>query len=142
MTKDFIHDDDWNEETVSRPAAVTKTAGKEQSTLKDYVLIILIAIIAVMGINNYLYARTGGPGLGGVLGGGGGCCGAGGGAAGQTVDLEQLGLVYYQEATGDENMEDVRASVQDFGCHQEVYIYKGDQQVMRLSYAGGQMYQL
>jgi hypothetical protein len=145
MAKDMIHDDEWYDQENGKEKVQTATpksgGGGSHATLKDYVIVALIAIVAVMGINNYLYARSG-PGAGSLFGGGG-CCSSGGGgaAAPSAVELEQLGVAYYVEATGDEE-DDVRAAVQDFGCHQEIYIYKGDQQVMRLGYANGDVYQL
>jgi hypothetical protein len=149
MTRDIINHDDWDQEDENRAVASPRVqrssgsgGGGGHATLKDYVIVALIAFIAVMGINNYLYARTG-NGTGSILSGGGGCGSCGAAVAGlSNEEMEQAGLAFYFETTGDEDVESVRASVQDFGCHQEIYIYKDDQQVMRVGYANGEIYQL
>lgn len=146
MAKDIIHEDDWGMEEVERPAAPPKvkrsaSGGGGGNGMKDYVIVALIAIIAVMGINNFIYARTSPAGIGG-----GGCCGSGGGrgaASGpSSAELERIGLEFYVETTGETNTEGVQAVVQDFGCHQEIYILKDGQRVMRIGYAYGQVYQM
>lgn len=107
------------------------------STLKDYVIVALIAVITFMGINNYIFARTGGYGY---QGGGGGCCvGRSGTAALSAEDLQQIGLEYYAANYGDAEVE---AVVQDFGCHQEIHIYKDGELIKRIGYADGQVYEL
>lgn len=148
MAKDIITEEEWEFEEVKRPAAPIKRPSQGGggsgggTSLKDYAIVALIAIIAVMGINNFIYARTG-P-TGGFGGGGGGCCGSGGGAVAglSNAELEVLGLQYYFENTGDVDVDSVTAQVQDFGCHQEIYIYKDGQQVMRVGYGNGQVYEI
>ncbi|MBS3886670.1 MAG: hypothetical protein KGZ56_06410, partial [Dethiobacter sp.] len=108
------------------------------TSFKDYVLITLIALVAVMGINNYLDARAG-SGAGGC----GGCGVASGAAATLTnEELERIGLEFYAESSGDTEMVNVQARVQDFGCHQEIYIYKDGRRVMRIGYASGQLFRM
>jgi hypothetical protein len=74
-----------------------------------------------------------------------GCCG-GGSAEGIGGDYEeelrQAGLQFYLSTSGDSDVEGLDAIVQDFGCHQEIYVFKGGQQVMRVGYAGGQVYEI
>jgi hypothetical protein len=140
-----MHEDEWDfseEEHPPEPPKVKKSPpGGGGTSMKDYLVVALIAIIAVMGINNYIFARTAPP-TGAA--GGGGCCGGGGsGTAGlTTADLQQIGLDYYVQATGEENLDNVEARVEDFGCHQEIHIYKDGQLVMKVGYASGQAYEL
>jgi hypothetical protein len=138
-----VYRDDWDEEsseiidertTVSRE----RHAGKDAlTTIKDYVIVALIAVVIFMGYNNYIYARTGSSGFNAF--GGGGCCGAGGGAAVSTEEMRLIGLQYYAETYGDS---DVEAKVEDFGCHQEIYIFKDGVRVARIGYANGEVYEL
>lgn len=75
----------------------------------------------------------------------GGCCGGSGiGAAGGDYEeeLRQVGLQFYLDTSGDPDVEDLAAFVQDFGCHQEIFISKGDQLIMRVGYANGQAYEI
>ena len=149
MAKDIITEEEWDFEEEKRPAppAKPKRSSHSGGGTKDYLIVALIAIIAVMGINNFIYARSGDPGfVGGALGGGGSCCGAGGGGAAgggapsNAAELEQLGLDYYVEQTGDQDLESITADVQEFGCHQEIYLFKDGQQVMRIGHSRGQLY--
>jgi len=108
------------------------------TSFKDYVLIALIALVAVMGINNYIDARAG-SGAGGCGG-----CGAASGAVAtpSNEELERIGLEFYVESSGDTEIANVQARVQDFGCHQEIYIYKDGRRVMRIGFASGQLYRM
>lgn len=75
----------------------------------------------------------------------GGCCGGSGNdAAGGDYEeeLRQVGLQFYLDTSGDSDEEGLEAFVQDFGCHQEIFISKGDQVIMRIGYANGQAYQM
>lgn len=51
-------------------------------------------------------------------------------------------LDYYYEKTGDEVSDEITAEKKNFGCHTEIYVYKNAQLEMRLSYAGGRIYEL
>lgn len=140
MAKDMIHEDEFYEE-VERPAKPVKstqlTDGGGGTTFKDYVIVALIAIVAVMGINNYIFARGNG---GAALGGCGGCGGGGAAvSAPSTEELRQQGLEFYVTNYNDT---DVEAVVQDFGCHQEVNIYKDGKLIKRLGYSSGQIYEI
>ncbi|EEG78190.1 hypothetical protein [Dethiobacter alkaliphilus] len=150
MAKDIISEEEWDfgeEQRPTRPPKPPKRSsngGGGGGGTKDYVIVALIAIIAVMGINNFIYARTGGDA---GFAGGGGCCGGGagggaavGGAPANAAELEQLGLNFYFEQTGDEDVDSLRVDVQEFGCHQEIFIYKDGQQVMRIGHSRGQLY--
>lgn len=111
---------------------------KGGGSFKDYLLITLIALVAMMGINNYIDARAG-AGAGGCGG-----CGVSSGAASTFTneELERIGLEFYVESSGDTETADVQVRVQDFGCHQEIYIYKDGRRVMRIGHASGQLFQM
>ncbi|MBS3900231.1 MAG: hypothetical protein KGZ54_10860 [Dethiobacter sp.] len=117
---------------------VGTTAKRGGGSFKDYVLITLIALVAMMGINNYIDARAG-SGAGGCGG-----CGVASGAVSSLSEEElvRIGLEFYAENSGDTEMADVQARVQDFGCHQEIYIYKSGRRVMRIGYASGQLFRM
>ncbi len=53
--------------------------------------------------------------------------------------LQQQGLEYYASNTG-ETAEN--AVVRNFGCHQEILIYKDGEQVMRIGYTLGRLYEI
>ncbi|MBS4021163.1 MAG: hypothetical protein KGZ79_01895 [Dethiobacter sp.] len=139
-----IYRDDWDEEG-GFDEIESNTVGRERhykkdslSTIKDYVIIALIAVIVFIGYNNYIFARTGGNGAFGG-GGCGGCGSGGGGAAVSTEEMRLIGLQYYAGTYGDS---DVEATVEDFGCHQEIYIFKDGVRVARIGYANGEVYEL
>ena len=149
MTKDIYTGDEWEltDKDETKPKNNQKQP-KSKSSVKEYIIVALIAILTVAGINNYIYARnsTGtaaigcGSGAGangcGSGAGAGGCCGGGSGAALSDDEIIQLGLDYYVTTYGDSEVE---AQLQDFGCHQEVYIYKAGQLVAKLAYRNGQL---
>ena len=126
---------DIRDETELGELAKQKNGG---TSFKDYVLIALIALVAVMGINNYIDARAG-SGAGGCGG-----CGVASGAAAtlSNEELERIGLEFYLESSGDTEIANVQARVQDFGCHQEIYIYKDGRRVMRIGFASGQLFRM
>ncbi len=137
MPRDYHDRQEWEEQGGAAPAGETRAArppGKDSlSTLKDYVIIILLAVLVFTGVNNYILARSGSGG------GCGGCSTASRGAAVSLEQLRRLGLEYYAANYGDTAVE---AQVRDFGCHQEIYILKNGQVVKRLAYRGGQLYEL
>ncbi|MDW7650906.1 MAG: hypothetical protein SCK29_04480 [Bacillota bacterium] len=145
MVRDMIHDDELydeiymeEEERPQRPVRPSGGGGGG-SSLKDYVIVALIAVIAVMGINNYIFARTNNSPAG-YSAGGGSCCGSGGGGATLSdTELRQIGLEYY---VANYNDTDVEAIVEDFGCHQEIHIYKDGELVKRIGYGNGQVYEI
>lgn len=102
------------------------------STIKGYLIITLLAALVFIGANSY--ARSGGG-----AGGCGGCVINSGSALYSEEDLRRLGLEYYAANYDDS---DVEAVVRDFGCHQEIHIYKSGQLVKRIAYLDGQLYEL
>ena len=101
-----------------------------------YVIIVLLAILVFSGVNSYLSARSGsssGPGCGG-------CVTAGSADELSGERLRRLALEYY--AANYSRDAAVEAAVRDFGCHQEIYILKDGQLVLRLAYQGGELYEL
>ncbi|MBS3948609.1 MAG: hypothetical protein KGZ57_10030 [Dethiobacter sp.] len=91
------------------------------STFKDYIIVVLLAILVFAGVNNHIFARSDGS------------------AALSAERLRQRGLEYYAASYGDAAVE---AVVRDFGCHQEIHIYKEGQLVLRITYWGGELYAL
>ncbi len=53
--------------------------------------------------------------------------------------LQQQGLEYYTSNTGETAGD---AVVRNFGCHQEILIYKDGEQVMRIGYTFGRLYEI
>jgi len=108
-------------------------AGKDfLSQLKNYLVIALLSVLIFAVVNNYIFARSG-------LSVGCGGCGTSSRAAISEEQLRRLGLEYYAANYGNAAVE---AVVRDFGCHQEIYLYKNGQLVKRLAYRDGQLYQL
>jgi hypothetical protein len=144
MPRDYIDDDSSQSEKSERLSETNEVAARSHprqsnsslSNLKDYIIVALIAIVVFIGFNNYIFARTNNGGGGSV----GGCCSSGGGAAAVSTDeLRQIGLEYYVATYGDTEVE---AVVQDFGCHQEIHIYKEGQLIQRIGYGNGQVYEI
>ena len=146
MLKDFLPPKELKETDQTRSADVgrdERPPGKDFfSRLKDYLLIALLAVLIFTVVNNYTFARPGYSGYTfarpGYSGGCGGCSTASG-AALSTEQLRQLGLKYYAANYGDTAVE---AEVRDFGCHQEIYIIKDGQLILRLAYQGGELYEM
>lgn len=117
------------------------------------ILILLgLAIILVFAlVNSQIFARSstlagGWYGGGSCCGGGrsgagvprGSCCGGGGGSY-TREQLAQAGVDYYRANFGEE---DVEAEVEDFGCHQEIVIYRDGEAVRRFSFVNGTIYDI
>jgi hypothetical protein len=100
---------------------------------KNYLIIALLTVLVFVGANNYIFARSG-SGLNVGCGG----CNTRSRATISEEQLRRLALEYYAANYGDAAVE---AVVRDFGCHQEIYLYnKNGQLVKRLAYQAGQLY--
>lgn len=110
------------------------------STLKNYVIIALLAVLVFSGVNSYLSARSGSGSGSGFGAGCGGCVTAGYAAALSEEQLRRLALEYYAANYGGDTA--VEADVRDFGCHQEIYLFKDGQLVKRFSYWRGELYEM
>jgi len=75
----------------------------------------------------------------------GGCC-SGNAATGESAlseeELRDIGLTFYRESEPTANLDQVEARVVDFGCHQEIHIYKGGVLILKVGYSNGQAYQI
>lgn len=112
----------------SHTEATTKKPPFEGSKLgyyfNKYIYIVSIVIIIFLGINKFVFSG-----------------GAYGSSSGN--NLSKIGLEYYLEQNNEVDGEDkVEAIVQNFGCHQEIYIYREDQLVMKLGYSRGKVYEI
>lgn len=98
---------------------------KKGPDIEKYLHIALIVLILLVGLNRFVFARSFSLSIFG------------------NNDLSQKALEYYMENYGEEiGDEEVEAKVQNFGCHKEIYIFKDNQLVMKLSFANGQMYEI
>ncbi len=102
-------------------------------SFKSIILIGIVAVFAFFIVNSQIFARS--PVNGGGLGFRRSCCGSSAAEA-STEQIRRAGLEYYAANYGDEAVE---AVVQDFGCHQEIHIYKDGQLIKRLSHYGGRI---
>ncbi|AOY77468.1 hypothetical protein [Clostridium formicaceticum] len=99
-----------------------KQDGKKLSDVGKYIQTGLVVLIILIGMK-FVFARSAdvfGP---------------------RDGRLSQIALEYYVENYGDDGQE-VRAVVRNFGCHQEIHIYKDGELVMKVTYANGQVYEL
>lgn len=86
-----------------------------------YLNIVLIALLIFVGVNRFVLP---------ALGTGNG-------------NLSKIGLEYYVENYGTETgTEGIKSVVQNYGCHQEIHIFKDGELIMRLSYFNGKVYEL
>lgn len=73
----------------------------------------------------------------GGITGGGGCC-----SNGKSITKDQAkkqAIDFYAKKYGDK---DVTAKVEDYGCHLQVNLYKGDKLVKAISFRGGKLAEL
>ncbi|HSW36391.1 MAG TPA: hypothetical protein VLH18_07290 [Candidatus Limnocylindrales bacterium] len=142
------HDNETEEEvllTDSRSGSGHSGGSGSRPGLKSYVLFVALAALVVLGLNNYIFGRpiSNAGAFGGRVGGCSGCAAPAAAVAGENENpnevLRQFGLAYYAERYNDT---DVEATVQDFGCHQEIRITKDGQLVLLLSHVSGQIYEI
>lgn len=107
------------------------------------IILVSIAVLLVFFIvnarlsarnNNYLTQQTEG-----WIAGVGSCCSTGTAEA-SIEQLENAGVDYYAATYG--QAENLEASVEDFGCHQEITITQDGRVVKRFGYAGGSFYEI
>ena len=67
------------------------------------------------------------------------CCSPGGTATAEE-QLAQSGLAYYRANYG--GTEGLEATVDDFGCHQEVSILRGSEEIRRFGYINGNFFDI
>lgn len=61
----------------------------------------------------------------------------------QSNSLEDIGLDYYLEKYElSEDTEGIESKLQNFGCHQEIHIFRDGELVMRMVYFNNQIYEL
>ena len=109
----------------------------ENKSLKNYLLLAVVILLLFAVLNNYVLARPSGAGA--ALLSGGSCCRLGTAPAFTREQLEAQGLSYYNARSGETA---TAATVQDYGCHQEVYIYKDGALVMRLYHVKGRLFEI
>jgi len=107
--------------------------------LKNLLLIAAVLILAVVLVNSMVTART--PVL--TVSGETGetlftppacsCC-SGNEAGSELEQMRQQALAYYNDQFGEEATD---AVVEDYGCHQEILIFKGEEPLRRLAYESG-----
>jgi len=151
MSNDYSDNQERKEEGGEAPTRKTWGGRLNEKCplfrLKKYVIVILLAGLVLLTvlmfnvINNNSIARTGAGASAGIGAGVGcgGCSTASQDSADFVERLRRLGLDFYAARYGDTA---VQAQVRDFGCHQEIYILKDGQLVMRLAYQGGELYEL
>ena len=110
------------------------------STLKNFLLIAVVVLLFFTVFNNYILALPLGSNNNNSPYSGGSCCNMVSNSSSITNEsLQQQGLAYYASNTGETAEE---AVVKDFGCHQEIFIYKDGELVMRLAYASGRLFEI
>ncbi len=129
------------------------SASPDRSKWKTVVLFIVAAILIFVFVNGQLSARSAGytkilPG-GSCCGSensaetgrasGSVCCGTGESSDTDFEGLRQAGLDFYTQNYGDGPVE---AVVEDYGCHQEIHIYREGQLVNRLISLNGEIREL
>jgi hypothetical protein len=107
------------------------------------IFLIIVAVLLVFSIvNSRLSARpseTVSPQQSGWIPSGGSCCSFGT-TANSNDQLALAGMDYYRSNV--ENTNNLEAVVDDFGCHQEITIYKDGEAVIRYGYSGGSFYEI
>ncbi len=134
------------------------------NNIKVYAVVAVVVIIALIGINKTSLALPSGNLSGegmwlGCCSGGivsrveeeprrvfsGGCC-SGSAAVREEVpseeELQRIGFQFYRESSPNANLDRVEALVVDFGCHQEIHIYKDGVLILKVGYSYGQAYEI
>lgn len=123
-----------NGEEVNREGKAAP--GNRGNRIKTVILMIIAAGLLLVMANSHIFTRSS-SGNGGRAWGGS-CCGSGGGAV-TREELTRAGLEYYRANFGED---DVEAVVEDYGCHQEIVIYRDGETVRRLTFANGKIYDI
>lgn len=102
-----------------------KNQGRNRG-IEKYLPIILIALILFVGLNRFVFSNSNQPPAS---------------AGGNT--LEEMAVAYYVENYGEQgNIDELEATVQNFGCHREIYLYQDSQVVLRLAYSNGEFFEI
>lgn len=125
-----------NSEDLDNIATATENKG---NLLKKLLLIVAVLIMAVVLVNSMVTARTPAIKVSGETGEtlyappACSCCSDN--EAGSEMDqLRQQALAYYNDQFEEEATD---AVVEDYGCHQEILIFKGEEPLRRLAYESG-----
>ncbi|MEW5784612.1 MAG: hypothetical protein AB1767_05970 [Bacillota bacterium] len=102
---------------------------------KIIVLFGVAAVLIFVIVNNVVLARS--PGSAGFLADRSCCAPAAG--TNTAEQIKQAGLEFYRASYGAEADE---AAIEDFGCHQEILIYREGELLHRLAYSSGKFYDL
>ncbi len=126
-------------EDLENVATETKNKGNK---LKNLLLIAAVLILAVVLINSMVTARTPAIKVSGEVDETGeasflppanSCCSRN--QAGSELDqVQKQALAYYNDQFEEEATD---AVVEDYGCHQEILILKGEEPLRRLAYESG-----
>lgn len=126
-------------EDLNEIATTTKNKGNK---LKNLLLIAAVLVMVVVLINSMVTARTPAIKVNGEIGETGdtsfsppafSCCS--GNQAGSELDLvRQQALAYYSDRFEEQATD---AVVEDYGCHQEVLIFRDGEPLRRLTYNNG-----
>lgn len=111
-------------------------------SLFSMIMIVAVVLVVFVLVNSQLSA--GGRDLATTprsIGlGRGSCCSAGSSAVSNEASLASAALEYYRVTYG--SVDGLQASVEDFGCHQEVTISRNNEVVKRFGYSGSSFYDL
>lgn len=147
-----MNDDRDALETVDEQERQDISSASKRSTWRTVTLFVVAAILIFIFVNSQISARSAGN-TGFLLGGSccrsedladpgflsaDSCCGSGENG-GDFESLRQAGLDFYRQNYGDEAVE---AVVEDFGCHQEIHIYRDGQLLNRLIKLNGKISEL
>ncbi len=117
-------------------------ANREKMTGKLILIALLLTtvLLVFIFINSGITARSAGTAesTGGSfpVAAGGSCCSAGSLQSGGDEALAQGAVDYYRESGGD--ITGIQASVDDFGCHQEISLMRDGELVKRYSFLGSE----
>lgn len=129
--RSYNFDSDQEEKAVKKSATVYRVA----------ILLVLMLLIVFLIFSSGITARTtgqvGGDSDSSLSAGAAGCCRTGSQQEDGANTLAQAALAFYQDKGGD--ITGLLATVEDYGCHQEISLIRDGVQVKRYSFAGSEL---
>ena len=129
-----------NPESINKQVESSTIKPKYSTYLMAVILLIVVVVTAFAVLGNQTIAGTFANPSGVSASSGGSCCRSGR-ATSETIDPLGLAAIENYKSSGGDSTGLV-AAVDDFGCHQEISLTRGDTLIKRYGYSGGVFYDI